>query len=228
MNKVADCNFLRSLSFRLRRKRAKRIVDLVEDVYADRRKVEIVDVGGTREYWNIIPMEYLLRRNVHITLVNISTAENAAIGNDGVFSCALGDGCGLEDIGDCQFDIAHSNSVIEHVGDWDRMAHFAKEMRRIARSYYVQTPNYFFPVEPHFLFPFFHWLPLAARIRLAMRFSLGCFPRASSMEEAMSYIELCRLLTKSELQHLFPDAALYRESLLFLAKSFVLIRKGLD
>jgi hypothetical protein len=201
---------------------------MVEVVYANRRKVEIVDVGGTRDYWNIIPMEYLRRRNVHITLVNISAVENAVDGNEEMFSSVQGDGCGLEDIGDRQFDIAHSNSVIEHVGDWGRVVGFAKEMRRIARSYYVQTPNYFFPVEPHFLFPFFHWLPLAARIRLAMRFSLGCFPKASSIEEARGYIELCRLLTKEELLRLFPDAVLYRERMLLLTKSFVLIGRSLD
>ncbi len=40
----------------------------------------------------------------------------------------------------------------------DRAA-FARELRRVARGWYVQTPAFSFPVEPHALLPFAHWLP---------------------------------------------------------------------
>jgi len=212
----------------MRRKRGRKIVELIEKVYAKKQKVDIVDVGGTREYWNIIPADYFSRRNVHITVVNISPTENIPDMNESLFSYRQGDGCRLEGIADGQFDIAHSNSVIEHVGDWEKMVDFAGEIRRIATMYYVQTPNYFFPVEPHFFFPFFHWFPFSLKLRLTMRFQLGCFPKASSEEEARGFIELCRLLTKRKLLALFPDAALHRERLFFLAKSFILIRSSLD
>jgi hypothetical protein len=217
---------IRSVAFRLRRKRGGKIIGLIEKIHAERQEVHIVDVGGTREYWNIIPMEYLRRRNVHITVVNISPSDNPPGRHETMFSYLQGDGCRLEGIADNQFDIAHSNSVIEHVGDWEKMADFAGEIRRIARLYYVQTPNYFFPIEPHFLFPFFQWLPFSLKIRLIMRFQLGCFPKAADEEEARSYIEMCRLLTKRELIHLFPDAELHKERIFFLAKSFILIRGG--
>lgn len=215
------------MMFRLRQKRGGKIIDLMENIYAKRQKVDIVDVGGTREYWNIIPEDYFHRRKVHITVVNVSPLENPPDKQETVFSYMQGDGCRLENIADNQFDIAHSNSVIEHVGDWRRMVDFAGEIRRIAKVYYVQTPNYFFPVEPHFLFPFFHWLPISFKIRLIMRFQLGCFPKAASEEEARGYVDMCQLLTKQKLLHLFPDAALHRERLFFLAKSFILIRRSL-
>jgi hypothetical protein len=40
----------------------------------------------------------------------------------------------------------------------DRPA-FARELRRVARGWYVQTPAFSFPVEPHALLPIAHWLP---------------------------------------------------------------------
>ncbi len=218
---------VRAAIFRLRRKRGKKIVDLIERIYAKRHKVEIVDIGGTREYWNIIPLEYLRRRKVHITLVNISLSEIPPQAHDAVFSYMHGDGCQLKEIADRQFDLAHSNSVIEHVGNSDKMTAFAGEIRRIAKMYYVQTPNYFFPIEPHFLVPLFHWLPMTLRLRMIMRFQLGCFPKAADEEEARRFVEACRLLTKRRLQSLFPDAVLHREWLFFLVKSFILIRYDL-
>ena len=228
VKKITDYQSDQSLGFKLRQKRSKRIIDLIEGVYANKQQVEIVDVGGTREYWNIIPVEYLRRRNVRITIVNLTVPTDSFEAQDAVFSHVQGDGCNLKEVEHNRFDIAHSNSVIEHVGDLNKMADFAKEIRRIAASYYVQTPNFYYPIEPHFLFPFFHWLPVSVRLRLAMRFKLGCFPRASDINEARSFIDLCRLLKKKTLLDLFPDATLYKERLFLLVKSFVLIRDGTD
>jgi SAM-dependent methyltransferase len=59
---------------------------------------------------------------------------------------------------DGQFDLAYSSSVLEHVPP-ERRAGFAAEVRRVARGFYVQTPAWSFPVEPHALLPFAHWLP---------------------------------------------------------------------
>jgi SAM-dependent methyltransferase len=59
---------------------------------------------------------------------------------------------------DGEFDLAYCSSVIEHVPRGDRAA-FARELRRVARGWYVQTPAFSFPVEPHALLPAAHWLP---------------------------------------------------------------------
>jgi SAM-dependent methyltransferase len=63
---------------------------------------------------------------------------------------------------DATFDLAYSSSVIEHIAPAQRAA-FANELRRVARGWFVQTPAYSFPIEPHALLPFAHWLPPALR-----------------------------------------------------------------
>ena len=63
---------------------------------------------------------------------------------------------------DDEFDLAYCSSVIEHVPRELRAA-FARELRRVARGWYVQTPAFSFPVEPHALLPAAHWLPVALR-----------------------------------------------------------------
>jgi SAM-dependent methyltransferase len=63
---------------------------------------------------------------------------------------------------DGEFDLVYSSSVIEHVPREHRGA-FAAEIRRVGRGWMVQTPAYSFPVEPHSLLPFAHWLPVRLR-----------------------------------------------------------------
>src|SRR3546814_5246029 len=60
--------------------------------------------------------------------------------NVDLFYFAVGNACDLHQVPDRSFDIAHSNSVIEHVITWDNMKNFARETRRVAAWHYVQTP----------------------------------------------------------------------------------------
>jgi SAM-dependent methyltransferase len=63
---------------------------------------------------------------------------------------------------DEEFDLVYCSSVIEHVPPPRREA-FAAEVRRVGRGWFVQTPAYSFPLEPHALLPFAHWLPVTLR-----------------------------------------------------------------
>ncbi|HEY8637640.1 MAG TPA: class I SAM-dependent methyltransferase [Solirubrobacteraceae bacterium] len=111
---------------------------------------------------------------------------------------------------DGAFDLAYSSSVIEHVAP-DRRGAFARELERVARGVWVQTPAYSFPVEPHALLPFAHWLPLRAR-RAYWR--LGA---AGSWEEIA-------LLRRGELAALFADARIIAERAGPLVKSWIALR----
>jgi SAM-dependent methyltransferase len=112
---------------------------------------------------------------------------------------------------DGAFDLAYSNSVIEHIAPADRAA-FAREVRRVARGWWVQTPAYSFPVEPHALLPFAHWLPVRAR-RAYWR--LGA---AGSWEEIA-------LLRRGELAELFGEPVV-AERVAGLAKSWIAVRRA--
>jgi SAM-dependent methyltransferase len=109
---------------------------------------------------------------------------------------------------DRKFDIAYSSSVIEHVAPSDRPA-FADEVKRVAKRYFVQTPNRWFPVEPHVLIPFFQHLPVSARRRL-WRYGVA----ATAFQDI-------RLLDARELRTLFPDALITRERIGPLTKSLM-------
>ena len=90
---------------------------------------------------------------------------------------------------DASFDLVYSSSVVEHIPP-ARRERFASELRRVARGLYVQTPAWSFPLEPHALLPFAHWLPPSVR-RVYWR--LG----------AQGAWEDVSLLRRGELQRLF-------------------------
>jgi hypothetical protein len=62
--------------------------------------------------------------------------------------------------GDGAFDLGFSNAVVEHVaGGREGQRRFVAELCRVARRVFVTTPNRWFPLDPHTLLPFVHWLP---------------------------------------------------------------------
>lgn len=109
---------------------------------------------------------------------------------------------------DGEFDLVYCSSVIEHVAPPDRAA-FAAELRRVGRGWFVQTPARSFPVEPHALLPFAHWLPQPLR-------------RAYWRLGAADASEQIDLLARGELESLFGPAL--PERLGPLVKSWVCVR----
>ncbi len=206
----------------MRKRRSQLLLPMILEVFREKGEVEIIDVGGTRAYWNIIPVDLLRAQNVKITIVNFPDTE--MIFDDPLFSFVAGDGRDLSNFDDNAFDIAHSNSVLEHVGNWEDMRRFAGEIARVGRKYFVQTPSFWFPIEPHCMTPFFHWLPVSIRIQLVLRFELGHWKKATNRSEAKGIVESAQLLTVKKMQAIFPDAIIHTEWLLF-PKSHMAIRK---
>jgi hypothetical protein len=213
----------KSLASRLRAKRIAVFLKIIEDVHNEYGYVNIIDIGGTEAYWNMVPMQYFDKHNVRITIVNLPRYTTQK--DHGLFKFRAADACDLSTFRDKSFHIAHSNSVVEHVGDWGRMIQFANELSRVSQKYFVQTPNYWFPIEPHCLTPFFHWLPKRIKIWLVSHFQLGHWRRAATLEDAARLVESARLLKKKMLQDLFMDAEIVTERFLWLHKSFIAVKR---
>lgn len=210
--KFADNRRPDSLANRFRRRRMELFLDLVRVLPAP---VRVLDVGGTEGYWH--QMNLLGRPALEIVLLNVHR-ESAEASN---VSAVVGDARDLSQFDDDSFDVVFSNSVIEHLGTWGDQERMAREVRRVGRGYFVQTPSRYFPLEPHFLFPGFQFLPVSARVALVRRFALGYHDALPDPDNARRAVTEIRLLSGREMRSLFPDAALYRERVLGVTKSFV-------
>jgi len=211
-----------SLGSRLRAKRLAPLLALIDDVHRQKGQVHLIDMGGTPNYWNILPEGYLAERNMTITLVNLPGSVKQQ--DEGHFRFLEGDACNLNALPDQSYDIVHSNSVIEHVGDWSRRVAFANEALRLAPHCFVQTPNFWFPVEPHYMTPFIHWLPKPTQVWWLMQMRLGHMEKAKTVDEAVLTIESIHLLNRKMMETLFPGTRIWTERVLGLPKSFVAIR----
>jgi hypothetical protein len=176
-------------------------------------QTEVLDLGGREFNWTLMPF------HPRVTIVNRLHEGKRG----GEIRWVLADVRELP-FADKAFEIVYSNSVIEHVGTVEDQRRFADECRRVGRSYHVQTPNRRFPIEPHLLTPFIHWLPRKLRARLLRNFTVwGWITRPDAAARAR-FLDTTRMLTRTELQTLFPEAEIWTERFLGLAKSFVAVK----
>ena len=210
---LADTYSNSSLSNFMRKKRFYFFRELLNSL---EKPIKILDVGGTQKFWEMV--EFYSEGDMEVTLLNIEEQE-VTLPN---FNFIKGIGIDMKYFEDKSYDVVFSNSVIEHLNSKSDQIKMAEEIRRVGKRYWVQTPNYYFPFEPHFLMPFFHWLPIKFRVWLLMNFDLGWFPKQENKILAEEIISSIRLLRKKELKMLFPDAKIFKEKFLFMIKSYVL------
>ncbi|WP_247403827.1 MULTISPECIES: methyltransferase domain-containing protein [unclassified Bradyrhizobium] len=207
-------------SFRLARFSV--FLDLINSIPMMDRPLRILDVGGVEAYWR--DKRKLIARPVEITLFNLDGGQLAAKPG---FVFMQGNACQMPEFTNNSFDVIHSNSVIEHVGQWSNMMSMAKEIRRIAPRYFVQTPYFWFPVEPHARTPLLHWLPESLKFRVVMAHKCGPYwSKAATVDEAMRTIQDSSLLDKRMFSALFPDATIISEKFLGMTKSLMAVRKN--
>ena len=140
------------LNARFRRRRFELFSSTIRPGLSDR----VLDVGGRPSTWTAHPPVAAA-----IDVLNVDS-EPVAVADEhwsarGI-SLVVGDARQLH-YDDDSFDIVFSNSVIEHVGSYDDQRAFAHEVRRVGRRLWIQTPARCFPIEPHYIAPFVHWLP---------------------------------------------------------------------
>jgi hypothetical protein len=179
----------------------------------------ILDVGGRAETWQ---HESAPTGQVIVSNVRFKPWEHRDVlrfGSTAIRASGL-----LLPFRDRSFDLLFSNSVIEHVGTFEDQQHFAAEVRRVGRALWVQTPAFESPFESHWIGLGVHWAPRAWQPHLVAWLTVHGWVNWWDRAAAEANLANVRLLTKREMQRLFPDCEIWTERILGVPKSYVAIR----
>ncbi len=181
-------------------------------------EMRILDLGGTATAWSIAP-----RRPQHVTLVNISEQRSV---DEGWMKLVVGDACNPpEEVRREHYDLVYSNSAIEHLGGHVPRTAFAEVVRASGDHHWIQTPNRYFPIEPHWLFPGFQFLPVSTRSFICKNWRMGWYSRPQGeRSEVVESVLSIELLSATEMAHYFFDSEILRERVAGVTKSFIAVR----
>jgi hypothetical protein len=189
---------------------------VIREIFPDIEEATILDLGGSLHFWECVGI-----KPKNLTILNVSVdriTQDAQESND--VTMQVYDGATIP-YPNQHFDILVCNSVIEHIQPEDR-ANIASEIHRVAKRHYIQTPAYEFPIEPHFIAPFIHWLPRSIGRWLAC-YSLYAFLSPYGRNDVIGYFNSTKLLTRKEMCGLFPWLGIKAESFMGLRKSHIAI-----
>lgn len=193
--------------------RNKRIADFRSKIESLPKPLNILDVGGLESFW--VNGGFADDPDYNISIINL----NEIPVHYSNFTSLRGDATSLHEFKDGEFDIVFSNSVIEHLYTKENQIKMASEICRVGKSYYVQTPNKHFFVEPHYVLPFFQYLPANLKYFILTKTPLSRRKKWNKAE-AQHYINEIRLLSLNEMKELFPEADFYMEEFYGMIKSF--------
>jgi SAM-dependent methyltransferase len=195
------------------RSRARRWADLRQGVDWDDVK-RVLDLGGKPTFWTD---QTILSRPLEITCLNLRAEPGTQRLGQATVEVVVGDATDPP-VDPSDYDLVFSNSVIEHVGGADAIGAFAAVTRQ-GRQYFLQTPNRWFLVEPHFVLPFHFLLPRPVKAAIVMWWDRG--PRRRTYREALERVDSIHLLSRRELELLFPGATVVVDRKWLLPKSFM-------
>jgi hypothetical protein len=190
--------------------------DLLHESFPDIESMSVIDLGGRTGMWLRAPF-----RPATMHIVNLQ-APPAEIPD--WMRVDQGDACALSDeVLGGSYDLVFSNSVLEHVGGHAQRARFAANVHALAPRHWVQTPYRYFPVEPHWLFPGFQFLPLSMRAEISRKWPLVHFPPESRASNVRRVMEV-ELLSRTEMRAYFPDSRILAEKAMGLTKSLIAVK----
>ena len=180
------------------------------------KPLKIIDLGGSDYYWKQLNMTD--NRDFEILILNNENQNTDSFSN---IKFMKKDVRNLDFIKDKEYDLVYSNSLIEHLNSFEDQKKLANEIKRIGKRYFIQTPNYYFPVEPHFLFPFFQFLSVEMKTKLISKYDMGWYKKQTDFVKAKELAQSIRLLKENELKDIFGGCKIYKEKYYFLTKSFI-------
>ncbi len=199
------------------RKRAQRW-EWLRATFADIGSMSVIDLGGTVQAWQRAPL-----RPATVHVVNLE-APPADVPD--WIRADQADVCDLPGhIADSEYDLVFSNAVIEHVGGHTQRRKFAAAVHKLAPRHWVQTPYRYFPIEPHWLFPGFQFLPVTVRGEISRRWPFVHTPSASHAEGVRAAMSV-ELLSRTEMALYFPDSELRYEKVSGMIKSLIAVKTG--
>jgi len=201
-----------SIGAKFRSKRQKDFEVLFYKVFSKNKPFRILDLGGTAYFWKNSSIPDL--PNVTITLLNLYQEASDHPNITGV----TGDATTMPQFETDSFDLVFSNSVIEHLYTIENQEKMAKEIMRVGKYFFIQTPNKYFPIEAHYALPFAQFYPKSLTYFLLTKTKLSRLQNWKP-EDAKQYLEEIRLLDEKGMLGLFPKASIYREKILGLVKS---------
>lgn len=204
--------FIRPIIGKFRKRRGV----LILKAFPDLESMRVLDLGGSVHFW----FESGLIDHVgQVVIYNISSSEvDIASQSNTKIEFKLYDGAHLPEK-DLSFDLVLSNSVLEHIPLCGR-GQVAREMMRVGKRGFVQTPAFEFPVEPHFVLPFIHWLPRAIG-RYFVRLSPWAILSHHSSAVQDAYFAEVQLLSKTDVTDLYPAKPIRSERFMGLPKSWL-------
>jgi hypothetical protein len=197
------------------RKRAQRW-GWFRETFPDLEKMSVVDLGGRAESW--------LRAPVRPALVHVINLESQPSDPPSWIRVDQANVCDLPDtILTGTYDLVFSNSVIEHVGGHTQRQRFADTVHKLADRHWIQTPYRYFPIEPHWLFPGFQFLPLTVRGEISRRWPLVHTRSESHVDGVRAALEV-ELLSRTEMALYFPGSELRIERAMGMVKSLIAVK----
>ncbi len=195
-----------------RSRRAKLFRDFVARIPGPLR---IVDLGGTVGYWRAWGLEPGDR--FHVTLINNHDADKTQLHERTTLpnlANVMRDACDLTPDDYREYDVIFSNSFIEHLTSREKQVAIARQITACGRPYFIQTPNKYSPVDPHFprpYVPFFAAYPRRLQARLLTLGALGSGSPSPSFDAAMARLGYYHPLSRHDVRELFPNAQIVME-----------------
>ena len=136
----------------------------------------------------------------------------------------IGDACALH-WEDKYFDIVYSNAVIEHLGSFERQKKMANEIMRVGRSWFVTTPNRWFPFEFHMRLPLVTWIPCKGYFCIGSIISYNHVKRKYTFGNKFGnkYDEGLRLMSYQEVKRCFPCSKVIKQRVTVMAETLIAI-----
>lgn len=199
-----------------------RKLELFNKLMSPTKEMKILDIGAeinpTNE--NIVQFIDSYPWNNNISAINLSPEHISLIKQYyPEVNARVGDACDLP-WEDKHFDIVYSNAVIEHLGSFEKQKKMASEIMRVGKSWFITTPNRWYPFEFHMRLPFVTWLPRNGYIRFGQIISYNHMEKKYTTGIKRNGL---RLITAKELKQCFPSSRIIKQRITFMAETLICV-----